>query len=161
MEKAEGSPWFWSVIATSEKRLNLLARQLEKMSREELLQYASEYEEAKDAINPYASDNPIWPTDGFSEDTADDFAVWVVSLGDGLYDQLRAAPLKIHEFFRMFDEAGQSDSSSRWDDTVDRPEYRGWQNQCGLAAIVYETRFGRTFSEDLEKYERRDSGERS
>ena len=161
MEQAQGSPWFWSVIVSSERRLSVLAEQLEKMSREELLEYVSEYEEAKDAINPYSSDDPVWPTDGFSEDTADDFAEWVVGLGDDLYDQLRTAPERIHEFLAMFEEASGDEGSNLWDTSVDRPEYRGWQSPCGLAVAVYERRFGLSFDEDLVEYERTKFGRKA
>ena len=161
MEQAQGSPWFWSVIASSERRLTLLARQLEKMSRDELLEYVSQYEDAKDAINPYSFERPIWPTDAFSEDSADDFTEWVVSLGEFMYGLLHEAPTRIHKFFTLFEEAERDEGPNRWDTDVDRPEYRGSQSPCGLAVAVYESRFGRTFFKDLREFERRKDGSRA
>jgi len=124
------------------------------MSRNELLEYASEYEEAKSEINPYSFEDPIWPSDGFSEDSADDFTAWVVSLGDSMYDRLREEPTRIHEFYALFEESRNGVGLNRWDKTVDRPEYRGWQSATGLAVAIYEIRFGRTFHKDLTAYEK-------
>ena len=163
-----GSPWFWSVLASAHRNLNTLARRLEEMSREELLEYAAEYQEAMDEVDPYAFDEATWDRvsdaveeASMSEDGAEDYAIWVVSLGDGFFDEVSSAPERIATYFEAFEEAERGEGPNRWDLDVDRPEYRGWQDPVSIASIVYQTRFGPAFFEDVEALRHRRDAQRS
>jgi hypothetical protein len=153
-----GSPWFWSVLASAGRNLNTLAQQLEKMSREELLEYAAEYQDAMEEVNPYCFDEVSWDrvseavaAASLSEDGAEDYAMWVVSLGDAFFDEVCRTEHRIAMFFELFEESERRDGPNRWDLSVDRPEYRGSQSPFDIAAAVYAVRFGSDFLDDLDR----------
>jgi hypothetical protein len=145
------SPWFWEVIAASQCTLRLLCRQLEGMSKDEIVRYQAQYERAKEAINPYCDDG-LWrfvsSESGPSEDHADDFAAWVVTQGRAYYEEVRGHPENFQRYLDLFTDevdSGFGRSRLRWDEEVDNDAYRGYQSADGIASAIYRDRF----SEDL------------
>lgn len=141
-------PWFWKIISASKKSLRLLCRQLERMPKEKLISYQRQYEEAKCLVNPlYREDFETFADDDWScsEDDADDFAAWVVMQGKPFFDEMLADPAKLFAHAKAFGEADRV--SETWDESVDRPEYRGYQRADYVATPIYRARFGEELGE--------------
>lgn len=143
------SPWFWELLESSNSSLRSLCRKLEQLPKEQLRAYRLQYDEAKEFVNPcYCEEFGPHITDDCSEDHCDDFSAWVVMQGRRFYEQVRADPASIQRYLDLFDEVERKlEGSLRWDQSVDREEYRGYQRADYIATPIYKLRFG----EDLDK----------
>jgi hypothetical protein len=150
----ELQPWFWELLESSGRNLRTLCRKLEALPRERLLEYRENYDAAKECINPCYADEYLAHLADCSEDHADDFAAWAVSQGREFYAQVRAQPARIGEFFEMFEacEAGEGFPGLRWDEEVDRKEYKGYQRADYIADPIFESRFGEELEDALEEW---------
>lgn len=144
------SPWFWDLLESADHNLCALCRKLEELPKERLQRYRMEYDEAMGYVNPcYCEEFYPYLVGEYSEDHCDDFAAWVVSQGREFYDQVRTQPETIQRHLDMFarDEEGRRSSKWSWDETVNRPEYRGYQRPDYIASPIYEMRFGEDLHE--------------
>ena len=140
---------FWKVIHASKRSLRRLCRQLERMPKEELVSYQRQYEQAKSLVNPlYREDFDSFADDDWScsDDGADDFAAWVVMQGKPFFDEMLADPARLFAQARAFEES-DDEAVTQWDETVDRPEYRGYQRADYVATPIYRARFGEELGE--------------
>jgi hypothetical protein len=144
---------FWKVIEDSKRSLRRLCRQLEQMPREELISYQQQYEKFKAIVNPlYREDYDSFAEDDWacSEDGADDFAAWVVMQGQSFFDEMFADPAQLFAQAKAFEEAGEDGTvETRWDENVDRREYRGYQRADSIATAIYRMRFGEELGDAL------------
>jgi hypothetical protein len=139
-------PWFWEIIEKSGHSLRALCRQLEALPEERLFSFQRYYQEAMEYVHPRDWDNPAIPEGfGCSEDSGTDFAEWVAGQGRDFYYLVRNHPERLDEFFDMFDkcDAEWAFPEMRWDEDVDREEYRGWQSPSAVGFAVFQARFGR------------------
>lgn len=140
------SAWFWKLLESSGRSLNTLCRQLEQLPADQLRQYRDEYDEAKSYVNPCYWDEcyPYLRRD-CSEDHGDDFAAWVVMQGRAFYEEVRSYPEAIEGYLDRFAEAEAGRRAGKpgwWDESVDRPEYRGSQRADFIASQILRERFG-------------------
>lgn len=143
---------FWRIIDASKRSLRRLCRQLERMPKKEIVRYQQQYDEAKSMINPLnREDIASFADDDWScsEDGADDFAAWVVMQGKPFFDEMLADPARLLAQARAFEESDEDESETQWDETVDRPEYRGYQRADYVATPIYRARFGEELGEAL------------
>jgi hypothetical protein len=144
-DASKPSPWFWQLLASSQLSLPALCRQLEQLPKEQLRRYHFEYEAAKDAVNPsYRPEFYAHLAAECSEDHGDDFAAWVVMQGRAFFEQVLAHPEQMQRHLDLFAEveSGHAARQLRWDNEVDRPEYRGYQRADYIAWPIYQLRFG-------------------
>lgn len=134
-------PSFWRLLESAGKNLIKLSRQLETFPDKRLKWYCQQYEEAKDCVNPscwqacYPFKSAELP---YTSDGGEDFAEWVVAAGRAFYEQVRATPERIDEYYLLSDRP-----PNPWDIRVDREEYRGRQSPKGIAYAIYRARHGR------------------
>lgn len=130
------STWFWAPLESSDRGLRSLSGALEQLAREELIAYRVQYDEAKAEVNAVLCE-AYFPhlSDPCSEDDGDDFAAWVVMQGQPFYEAVRANPGSIQRHLDRFRESeiGGDGPAPRWDDSVDREEYRGYQRADMIA----------------------------
>jgi hypothetical protein len=139
--------WFWSILESSQHSLRALCRQLELLPRDRLYAFQYQYWEAMEHIPPSHQELPRpspearVPTDLDEED----FAAWAVSQGRAFYYDLRREPERLAACIDMYltSEAGRGFLELRWDEQVDREEYRGWQNPFQVGFVIYRARFGK------------------
>jgi hypothetical protein len=139
--------WFWDVLQSSQHNLRALCRQLEALPREKLYSFQYQYQDAMDYVPPGGQDVPKLPatlrvpTDFDSED----FDAWVVSQGREFYYDLRRHPETLQACIDMYlaSEEGRGFLELRWDEEVDREEYRGWQSPFQVGFPIYRARFGK------------------
>jgi len=140
-------PSFWQVIDASKKSLRKLCRQLERMTKEELISYQRQYEDAKSLVNPiYREDFHSFADENWecSEDGADDFAAWVVMRGKPFFEKLLDDPPLLFAQAKAFEEADDDDlAETQWDEEVDRPEYRGYQRADYVANLLMASKVKR------------------
>ena len=144
--------WFWDLLESSGRTLQVLAEKLERLSEEQIRAFQQCYEDAKGEINPLYRDDLADVSTYLSEDQADDFTAWAVSQGRVFYGQVKNGPLLTDQFletFRQHDEEGRS-PELRWGDDVTREEYRGYQRPDYIAYAVYERRFHKSLYDELE-----------
>jgi hypothetical protein len=134
--------WFWDVLESSGHSLRLLCRQLEALPREQLYAFQYQYYEAMDYVSPDDEDLPVHvPADVDHEDFAD----WVVSQGRTFYYDLRRHPEGLLACIDRYlaSEEDREFLELRWNEEVDRDEYRGWQSPFQVGFAVYRARFGK------------------
>jgi hypothetical protein len=138
------SAWFWELLESSHHNLRLLCRRLEALSREELIAFQDEYDEAKSDVNPLHGEAYQPYLDECSEDAADDFASWVVGQGAKVYGAVREHPELIEQFWEEFEASGygQEENHLGWNIEVDRDEYRGAQFPSVIAYPIFRLQFG-------------------
>jgi Protein of unknown function (DUF4240) len=135
---------FWDLIEASGRKLRTLSRNLELFSKFDLCRYLVTYDQWKREVNPH-----YWEacrphlTEECSEDHSDDFAAWIVMQGMEFYDAVASHPERIQEYLAMFSdcESGRGQANLRWDNTVDRDDYRGYQRADYIASAIYRSRF--------------------
>ena len=136
---------FWELLGSCGRSLRALSRKLEQFSRRDLCRYLVAYDNRKGEVNPHDWDacHP-YLAEPCSEDHADDFAAWVVMQGVEFYGEVASHPERIQQYLEMFDEceSGQGHAELRWDESVDRDEYRGSQRADFIASAIYRSRFG-------------------
>jgi hypothetical protein len=127
--------WFWDVLESSRHSLRTLCPQLEAMPRERLYAFLYQYWEAMDYLSPGV------PADFDGED----FAAWVVSQGRAFYYDLCRQPERLQAYTSMYQasEEGHGFPELRWDERVDREEYRGRQSPFQVGFAIYQVRFGK------------------
>jgi hypothetical protein len=127
-----------------------LCRKLEQLPRERLRDYRRQYDEAKEFVNPcYLEMFGPYLTRDCSEDHGDDFSAWVVMRGHRFYEQVRTDPASIMRYLDLFDDVECNvEGAPRWDERVDREEYRGYQRADYIAAPIYRMRFGQDLDEE-------------
>jgi hypothetical protein len=143
------SLWFWELLESSNRSLRALCRKLEELPQELLLRYHLEYEEAKEYVNPcFREEYYPYLRDGCSEDHGDDFSAWVVMQGKEFFENVLAHPEDAQKYLDEFSEheMRRANPELRWDEEVDREEFRGYQRADCIAAPIYQIRFG----EDLD-----------
>ena len=142
----ELSAWFWELLESSNSSLRLLCRKLEQQLRA----YRRQYDEAKDYVNPcYCEEFSPYLADGCSEDHGDDFSAWVVMQGHRFYEEVQTDPTSIQRYLDLFgDVERRVEGSPRWDESVDREEYRGYQRADYIATPIYRLRFGEELDDE-------------
>jgi hypothetical protein len=138
------SAWFWELLESSGRSLSFLCRQLEQLPEDQLRRYRDDYDEAKSYVNPCYWDEclPHLRQD-CSEDHGDDFAAWVVMKGRAFYEEVRPHPEAVGGYLDQFAEAERwAGKPGEWDESVDRPEYRGSQRADFIASRILWERFG-------------------
>jgi hypothetical protein len=139
--------WFWDLLDSSQRSLRALCRQLEALPREKL--YSSQYQfwEAMEYAPPGDQDVPSLPPAVRvpADFDGEDFAAWVVSQGRAFYYDLRRDPERLQACMDMYlaSEEGRGFPELRWDEEVDREEYRGRQSPFQVGFAVYRARFGK------------------
>jgi hypothetical protein len=144
--------WFWDVLESSNHSLRALCRQLEAMPRERLYAFQYQYYEAMDYVAPGDADLPAHVPENVDHE---DFADWVVSQGRTFYYRLRRDPEGLLTYIDMY-LASEEDTGSlelRWDEEVDREEYRGSQSPFQIGFVIYRARFGKDIWRLIEGYE--------
>ena len=139
--------WFWQLIESSEHKLQCLAEKLELLTKEQLIAFQFQYEDAKELVSPMWANEPgeIGSyIEECSEDNADDFADWVVSQGRNFFDDVKSNPASGPEYLTMYEQHDRDEMFLHlcWNDDVEREEYRGLQSPGFIARGVYECRFG-------------------
>jgi hypothetical protein len=116
-----------------------------------------QYQDAMEGVSPGDQDRPKLPPtvripDDFDEE---DFDAWVVSQGRAFYYDLRRQPEKIQACIDMYlaSEAGSGFLELRWDEQVDREEYRGWQSPFQVCFPIYRIRFGKDITQLIAGYD--------
>ena len=139
--------WFWDALESSDHSLRELCRKLEELPREQLYSFQYQYMEAMEYAPPGDQDAPAPLSSGLCPDgfPDEDFADWVVSQGREFYYQLRREPERLQEYVSMYlaSEDGSGSSELRWDNDVDREEYRGWQSPFQVGFAIFRARFGK------------------
>jgi hypothetical protein len=142
--------WFWELLESSCRSLRVLCRTLEQLPKEQLQRYRQEYDEAMSRVNPCYREEcgPHLSTD-CSEDHGDDFSAWVVMQGRAFFEQVLAHPEEVQLYLDMFSavEMQTSHPELRWNEEVDRDEYRGYQRADYIASPIYKARFGEDLHE--------------
>jgi hypothetical protein len=144
------SPWFWELLESSGRNLRSLCRKLEQLPKEQIHRYRLEYDEAKSFVSPHSWEQCQPHLRGeCSEDHSDDFSAWVVMQGRNFFEEVLAQPKFVQHYLDMFSEVEmrRGDPGLRWNEEVDRDEYRGCQRADYIASPIYMMRFG----EDLEE----------
>jgi hypothetical protein len=146
----ELSPWFWELLESSNSSLRSLCRKLEQLPKEQLRTYRVQYDEAKEYVNPcYCEEFYPYVADDCSEDHGDDFSAWVVMQGRRFYEEVRTDPTSIQRHLDVFDDVERKvEGSPRWDESVDREEYRGYQRADYIATPIYRLRFGEELDDE-------------
>src|SRR5262245_24606750 len=112
------------------------------MPKKDIVRYQRQYEKAKALVNP------LWRADfasfirdheDCSDDTADDFAAWVVMQGRVFFEKVVADPGRLAACLAKFQksEEAEGESVSQWDEDADRPEYEGYQRADYVATPIY------------------------
>ena len=93
------SPWFWEIVEKCERDRNQLRSVLEDMSRDEIIRFDNEFQDAAVQL----VDEPFFEfmDEGISEDSAKDVADFVVSQGKGSYASVWEHPDQIPTYIRM------------------------------------------------------------
>lgn len=138
---------FWAILESSRRDLRRLCKKLERLSKANLRDFQFKYEKAKRKVNPYYRD-VLWKhvsdLEAISEDHADDFSAWVVSLGRSFFERVNKAPKSIRDYLGLFEECENGNRKHRglqWNDDVDRKEYRGYERPDYVAYAIFQTRF--------------------
>ncbi len=145
---------FWELIESSGRNLRKLCRKLEELPKDQLRRYRQTYADYKYEVNPHCwKECHDYLSGDCSEDQADDFAAWVVMQGLAFFHVVSSHPEKIHLYLDMFcdTESGRGYHELRWNEEVDRVEYRGNQRADYIASPIYELRFGENLNELLEE----------
>ena len=139
--------WFWDVLESSRHNLQALCRQLESLPREQLYSFQYQYWEAMEYVPPGDQDVPRLPATVQVPDKFDgeDFSDWVVSQGRAFYYELRRHPEELQACIDMYtvSEEGRGFLELRWNEEVDRDEYRGSQSPFQVGFAIYQVRFGK------------------
>jgi hypothetical protein len=139
--------WFWDVLDSSQHRLRALCRRLEALPRHQLYAFQYQYWEAMEYVPPGDQEVPRLPeTVRIQADfDGEDFAAWVVSQGRVFYYDLRREPERLQACIDMYlaSEDGRGFPELRWDEEVDREEYRGSQSALQIGFAIYRMRFGK------------------
>jgi hypothetical protein len=149
--------WFWDVLDSSQHNLRALCRQLEVLPREKLYAFVYQYQDAMDYVPPHDQDVPRLPPDVQvpADFDGEDFDAWVVSQGRAFYYDLRRHPATLQACIDMYlaSEEGRGFMELRWDEEVDREEYRGWQSPFQIGFVIYRERFGRDIERLIAGYD--------
>ena len=139
--------WFWGILDSSQRNLRALCRQLEVLPRDQLYAFHYQYWEAMEYLPPGDQEVPrLFPGVRVPTDFDDeDFAAWVVSQGRVFYYDLRREPERLQACIDMYlaSEEGRGCPELRWDEAVDREEYRGCQSPFQVGFVIYRARFGK------------------
>ena len=133
---------FWNVVESSRHSLRALCHQLEAMPREQFYAFQYQYHEAMDYVAPDDEATVFRVPEDVDHE---DFADWVVSQGREFYYDLRRQPERLAACVDMYQasEEGRGFLELRWNEEVDRDEYRGWQSPFQLGFAIYRARFGK------------------
>jgi hypothetical protein len=136
---------FWMLLDAARPNLIALARELEQLPREQLVEFARLYGEASAEVCDYWA-GPTVDGIAFSEDDTEDLCDWVVSRGEAYWRRIIALGGELEPAVREYwrEQAGPSDLRS-WTSEVDHPLYRGYQSPGAIAFAVFRIRF----NEDL------------
>ena len=139
---------FWNLLESSGRSLSSLCRKLEGLSQRNLQLYQRFYEETRRSVDPYfdweESSPHILKWDSLSEDDAEDFSAWVIMQGQDFYEQVRNHPDLVQHYIDLFQESERGlHPELRWDNDVDRDEYRGYQGADSIAYAIHRTRFAK------------------
>jgi hypothetical protein len=140
------SPWFWGLLEGAARSLRALSQRLEQLPEQDLRQYRREYDQAKDAVNPCSWEHcQPYLARGCSEDHGEDFAAWVVMQGREFYQEVLSHPEQVQRYLDLFSDqdVGLGPAELRWDESVDRDEFRGYQRADYIAIPIYASRFGK------------------
>jgi hypothetical protein len=141
-------PWFWDLIEASKHDLESLRGRLELLPKEQLYHFQYQFREAMDCVMPCRALQQRIPA-GFrcSEDTAEDFAEWVVSQGRRFYSEVRSHPERVQDFLDMFRACsrGLGYQELRWLGGHGFPFAVGFE--------VFESRFGADITAAIESQE--------
>jgi hypothetical protein len=135
----------FDLLESCGRNLRTLSRKLERFSQLDLCRYQVAYDNRKNEVNPhYWEECHPYLTEECSEDSSEDFAEWVVSQGAEFYHEVAAHPERIQQYLETFSEceSGRGQAELRWDNDVDRDEYRGYQSAQGIAMAIYRSRYG-------------------
>ena len=134
--------WFWDALESSRHSLRALCGRLEALPRERLYAFLYQYWEAMDYAPP-GGRPPTVPVPADFDD--EDFAAWVVSQGRAFYYDLRRHPERLQAYIGMYvaSEEDLAFPELRWDERVDREEYRGRQSPFQVGLVIYRARFGK------------------
>ena len=85
--------WFWSILESSNRSLVALCRQLEELPKDQLRRYRLEFDKWAGEVNPHHWEE-CQPhlSESCSEDSAEDFAAWVVMQGLSFYEEVASPP---------------------------------------------------------------------
>jgi hypothetical protein len=114
--EAEGSEWFWSIIAASKGDRGKLREELMKLKKEELRRFQEEFLDLAGELMMPPFDSLV----EVSEDGLADVAEWVVSHGKHLYHTVLSDPTSIPHSV----------------------EGKGSEILSGVAPLLFEERFG-------------------
>jgi hypothetical protein len=137
--------WFWNLIDSSDRSLRKLCGKLEQLSKHDLCRYYLAYGHWKDAVNPhYREECHPYLAEPCSEDHCDDFSAWVVMQGLAFFDEVIKHPERIQQYLEVFSDcaSGHGYSELRWDENVDREDYRGCQRADYIASAIFRSRHG-------------------
>ena len=139
--------WFGGTLESSRRSLRALCCQLEVLPRDQLYAFQYQYWEAMDYVLPGDHEVPslspgVRVPPPFDDE---DFAAWVVSQGRVFYYDLRREPERLPACIDMYlaSEEGRGFPELRWDEEVDREEYRGRQSPFQVGFVIYRARFGK------------------
>jgi uncharacterized protein (TIGR02996 family) len=126
--------WFWKVVVTDHPRdpgfivsrfwralagygasHRRMREHLERIPEDQLRLLAEQFQNAICYVDPNLRDE-FWPHSrrGWSEDSGERFAAWVVMQGETVYDDVRSQPELIEQFGEQCD-AAELDLRRRWD----------------------------------------------
>lgn len=138
--------WFGALLESSNRSLIALGRKLEALPKEQWRRYRLEFDKWAGDVNPhYWEECQPHLSESCSEDSAEDFAAWVVMQGLGFYEEVAAHPERIDAYLKMFCQAEaerRTGGPGWWNNDVDRTEYRGYQRADYIATPIYQARFG-------------------
>jgi hypothetical protein len=134
----------FDLLESCGRNLRTLSRALERFSKLDLCRYYVAYDNYAGEVNPQNWEEFPNLTCEVSEDYLEEFAEWVVSQGAEFYHEVAAHPERIQQYLEMFIacDSGRGYAELRWDNNVDRDEYRGYQSAQGVAMAIYCSRYG-------------------
>jgi hypothetical protein len=149
--------WFWDVSDSAEHSLRSLCGQLEALPRDKLYAFVYQYQDAMEQLPTCDQHVPrrtaaVRVPDDFDEE---DFADWVVSQGRAFYYDLRRQPEWLQACVDMYraSEEGRGFLELRWDETLDRDEYRGSQSPFQVGFAIYRARVGENIQHLIAGYD--------
>jgi len=144
---------FWRALASYEGSHRRMREHLERIPEDQLRVLAELFQGPISYVNPCYREE-FWPylRSGWSENTGDDFATWVVMRGEDFYDDVRSQPEQIEQFaeqreaaWREFDRRDSTNRRRRHGPIREAEEDRllfPWRRLDWAAREIYRERYG-------------------
>lgn len=109
---------FWRALESYAGSHRRMQEHLDQIPEDQLRFLAEEFQNAICYVNPCLREEFLpYSRRGWSEDSGDDFAAWVVMRGEDFYDDVRSQPEQIEQFAnrreKAWRERGRRDSTNR------------------------------------------------